>query len=72
MGFPLFTKGIESTCCVEPALAISNRNTVTGRAFLVYGGHQRLGVGPPAAARFRSPLVRDGLLGLFWPQIEAQ
>ncbi len=72
MGFPPFTKGIESIYCVESALAIPDRNTVTGRAFLVYGGHQCLGVGPPLVARFRSPLVRDGLLHLFRPQTEAQ
>ena len=72
MGFPPFTKGIESTYCVEPALAIPNRNTVTGRAFLVYGHHQRLGAGPPPAARFRSSSVRDGFLHLFRSQTEAQ
>ncbi len=72
MGFPPFTKGIESTCCVEPALAIPNRDTVTGRALLVYGHHQRLGAGPTPAARFRSSPVRDGHFHFLRPQTEAQ
>ncbi len=51
---------------------LDEADTVTGRAYLVHGHHQRLGAGPSAAARFRSSPVRDGHFHFLRPQTEAQ